>query len=402
MLPSNSRPLRVAFTSMYSETWPAGAQYLKNLFIALKSLDSPWQPAISLLVLDQAKPDSYDSLIPYTDQLLIMPPDPLSLKVWQRLSVRMPKWLSVCIAPNHPLVSYLRKHPVDALFAPAKFGPRFSIPLLSWISDFQHLHLPEIFSPEQIRTRNQVFSQFIDYADLIILSSQCALRDFARFSPHSICKARVLSFVAQIPEHTYDSDPAWVCEYYHLPQRFFYLPNQFWKHKNHELVIEALSLVRVQHPDVTVVCTGSTYEGRDPLHFARLLTMISTRNLRNHLIILGMVPYDHVPQLMRQSLAVLQPSLFEGWSTTVEEAKSVGKRIILSDIPVHREQDPPQAVFFDPHDPEMLADCLVRALREQDHGPDCELEALARERLPKRTRVFGQTFVEIVREIVPG
>ena len=65
-----------------------------------------------------------------------------------------------------------------------------------------------------------------------------------------------------------------------------------------------------------------------------------------------MLPRAHVFRLMRQSLAVLQPSLFEGWSTSVEEAKSVGKRMILLDIPVHREQDPPRALFFDPRDAE--------------------------------------------------
>jgi glycosyltransferase involved in cell wall biosynthesis len=114
-----------------------------------------------------------------------------------------------------------------------------------------------------------------------------------------------------------------------------------------------------------------------------------------------MVPHNHVFQLMRQSLAVLQPSLFEGWSTTVEEAKSVGKSVILSDIPVHHEQDPPAAVYFDPHDPEALADCLMRTFGEKKPGPDYELEAMARERLLKRINQFGRTFFEIVREVVP-
>lgn len=44
--------------------------------------------------------------------------------------------------------------------------------------------------------------------------------------------------------------------------------------------------------------------------------------------------------LMKHAIAIINPSLFEGGSTTVEEAKSLLKVIILSGIPVHREQNP--------------------------------------------------------------
>ena len=71
---------------------------------------------------------------------------------------------------------------------------------------------------------------------------------------------------------------------------------------------------------------------------------------------LGLVPRSDVIALMRYSRALINPSFFEGWSTTVEEAKSTGKRIILSDIDVHKEQNPPDGVFFNPKDPKDLAE----------------------------------------------
>jgi hypothetical protein len=36
---------------------------------------------------------------------------------------------------------------------------------------------------------------------------------------------------------------------------------------------------------------------------------------------------------------------------TVEETKSIGKTIVLSDIPIHREQAPASALYFDPSTP---------------------------------------------------
>ncbi|NEQ25188.1 MAG: glycosyltransferase family 4 protein, partial [Microcoleus sp. SIO2G3] len=100
------------------------------------------------------------------------------------------------------------------------------------------------------------------------------------------------------------------------------------------------------------------------------------------------------------SLAVLQPSFFEGWSTTVEEAKSLGKRMILSAFSVHREQNPPQSVFFNPHEPQSLADALVRAFEENKPGPDYELEQLTRQQLSTRTKEFGRVFIEVVKEVI--
>ena len=394
---SNNRQLRIAFPNMAGARWTAGLHYLRNLFAALKSLDYHGRPEIALLVSHQTQPNSNNNLNSYVDQLLC-PPKPA---LWQRLVGRIQRRLGIGWSGlESPLGPYLREHQIDCIFAATEFGPRFNVPLLTWIPDFQHLHLPEMFPPETIRGRDEKFSRVADHADRVILSSRDALRDFERFAPQSAHKARILSFVAQVPEDIYDSDPAWVCDYYHLPRRFIYLPNQFWNHKNHGVVVEALTLLKARHREITVVCTGNTNEFRDPLYFAKLLATISERNLRNNLIILGFVPYGHLFKLMRQSLAVLQPSLFEGWSTVVEESKSVGKSVILSDIPVHLEQDPPQAIFFDPYRPEQLADCLVRISDEKKPGPDHELEALAQKQLPERTREYGRTFMEIVAEVL--
>jgi hypothetical protein len=62
---------------------------------------------------------------------------------------------------------------------------------------------------------------------------------------------------------------------------------------------------------------------------------------------------------MRHSLAVIQPSLFEGWSTVVEDARCLGKKIILSDLLVQVEQNPQGSEFFERHSPQQLADLIA-------------------------------------------
>ena len=119
-----------------------------------------------------------------------------------------------------------------------------------------------------------------------------------------------------------------------------------------------------------------------------------------NVIFLGLVPIPDLFQLMRRSLAVVQPSLFEGWSTIVEEVKSLGCPILLSDLAVHREQQPEQAVYFDSTDVDSMAETFVKAWGECAPGPHGELELTARERFSSRAHAFAGQFMQYAAEAV--
>jgi len=301
-------------------------------------------------------------------------------------------------ALSEPLITdkVCKKQAINVVFALSIYIPikRHSVPWVSWIPDFQHLHLKEMFSDEEINDRNHGFIKIALNSDCIMLSSQDCLRDFKNLIPEQVSKARVVPFVAQIPARVYDQDPINICKIYNLPNKFFFLPNQFWKHKNHSVVINAIKILSQSHPEIVVVCSGGVGDYRSQDYFASLLNDTSRLNIRNNFILLGLVPYEHVFSLIRQSCAVIQPSLFEGWSTTVEETKSLGKRVILSNIKVHREQNPSGGIFFNPLDPDELAALLVNVYKGTPPGPDFEMEIHARAELPERTKEFGRNILE--------
>jgi glycosyltransferase involved in cell wall biosynthesis len=385
--------LRIAFANIETAGWTAGGHYLRNVFAALRCLEPQRRPEI--ILLESEGHGEQNSLVECADHIVMRPKVPYRYSLQQRVARRLPGRIGRLLESKPPLTKILHQSEVKCLFSLEMFGPKFDLPIVSWIPDFQHMHLPQMFSGAEIRERDQLFCRISAEASTIVVSSKSALHDFERFIDKQAFKARLASFVAQIPANIYDIDPATVCARYHLPQRFFYLPNQFWKHKNHQIIVEALAIAVERHPEVTVVCTGNTYDHRHPHYFAQLLATIAERDLRNNILILGLIPHHHTFQLTRQALAVLQPSLFEGWSTTVEEAKSIGKRVIASDIPTHREQDAPQAHYFDPRDPEALAFYLVDMLDNAATGPDTALERTARKQLPGRMRIFGETLLDI-------
>lgn len=392
---SPERRLRLAFGNLCTNQWIAGCHYLKNLLIALQRTTA--QP--KAVLYGAAADDSQKLLADFVEATLTSPLDRRRPLRW---AYRLERLLGLPLGLSRLAAADLRRHGVDAIFASSDLGPGFNLPLLAWLPDFQHLHLLEMFSAAELKLRDNAYLRTAQRAGRIIISSQSVLADLQRFAPAEAGKGRVVNFVAHPPAGVYATAPGWVCARYHLPERFFYLPNQFWKHKNHAVVVEALGRLGSEAAGVTVVCSGNTSDRRQPHYFAQLEARVEQLQLRERFVILGMIPHDHVYQLIRQSQAVLQPSLFEGWSTSVEEAKSIGKRLVLADLPVHREQAPPAGVYFDPHDPQALAERLTEVSAEANPGPDVALEAAAQAELPRRSRAFGEVFMQAVQELVPG
>jgi glycosyltransferase involved in cell wall biosynthesis len=171
--------------------------------------------------------------------------------------------------------------------------------------------------------------------------------------------------------------------------------NQFWQHKNHLVVLKALELLRRRGVFPSVVCTGELKDYRNPEYTRMIAELIAPFQKDGQIRMLGLVPRRRQIELLRRALAVIQPSLFEGWSTVVEDARVLGRPCLLSDFPVHREQNPPGSRFFTPNSPESLAELMAEEWRHAQPGPDKRTEAEARIRSERRIREVGEVFLQI-------
>ena len=289
-----------------------------------------------------------------------------------------------------------REHRIDVLFECAQFyGWRFPFPRVAWITDFQHRHLPELFGFGAYWKRDLGFRAQIFSRRQVMLSSEDSRSDCETFFPRSMGRTSVVRS-AMLPPNLSDDDGAQaIASSYQLPERYFYLPNQFWKHKNHRTVIEALRILRQKGNSTVVAASGRAEDYRHPEHFAALQALVHAYGLTHNFRFLGVVPRPHVFALMRSCTALINPSLSEGWSTTVEEGKSLGVPMLLSDLRVHREQARDYAYFFDPEAASQLASLMVRhqALPHASRR-DREQEAIAASQ--HRTRQFAVDFAETV------
>ena len=301
---------------------------------------------------------------------------------------------------NDLLQDFLKKHRIQALFGLTLQNSCGDIPVLSWIYDFRHVHVPEMFSRSEIHLRNKIFHRTAKVSERIILMSESAKHDFEVFVPKYANKARVLKTASLIPLAVYESSPSSVLTVYGLPEKFFYFPSQYWKHKNHESLFQAICLLKKKGFRIFAVCTGPQEDRYCKSHFARLTSLIKELDIEEEVVLLGMVPRMHMFHLIRQCVCVLNPSLFEGFGLTADEARSVGKRALLSDIPAHREQSPPKGMYFDIHSISDLAEKIASIWNEAPPGPDLVLERKAREDMPKRISESALSLIETVKEVL--
>lgn len=381
---------RVGFAPhLGGEAWLGGTSYFRNLFSALGALEGgAIEPVLLIRAGDEKRaaelgPRVTTARIPdFLDRA-----SSLTAKALARLG---PLWW---LAWRRFLVG----QGIEAISHSPSLLPARLLPSLGIIYDFQHRHLPDMFAERDYRARERVFRSICRRHSLVLVSSESALSDLRRFLPRHAHKGRVLHFVADLSGKAV-SPPEALKRRYDLPDAYVYLPNQFWKHKNHATVVHALDVLRRQGREIVVAASGTNADYRHPEHFGALLATVEGLGLGRLFRWLGVLPYEDVLGLMRASAAVLNPSFFEGWSTTVEEAKSMGKTVLLSDIPVHREQKPERGLYFRADSPQALAECLAAALDAYSPEQDARAMEKARAEMPARVRGYARRYQELVFE----
>ncbi len=289
----------------------------------------------------------------------------------------------------------VKKHEIGAIgpiLHPAQLVSR--VKNLAWIPDFQPFLLSDLYDEAELSRIFQRTKTLVTKADRIILSSLDSHAVFQELFPEMAHKARVLSFPSALSFDQGMPDPGDVLKKYSLPEKFILLANQFWKHKNHKTVIQAMRLLRERSNEIPfLVLTGlpADFRDRNNTMFSELLQEISSSAIRDQVCMLGLVPREDLLGLLRRASAIVQPSLFEGWNTTVEDAKALRCPLLVSEIAVHREQAP-HAMFFDPRDPASCAFSLSKTWMENE--PPSTLRDVDPEYRGQRIR-FGQLAREI-------
>jgi glycosyltransferase involved in cell wall biosynthesis len=220
-------------------------------------------------------------------------------------------------------------------------------------------YFPDHLTQDQRKDYFDNVEKIVYSKDKVIISSFDIFKDLKKFHPNYTCQVEVLRFTAVLPAFN-DLNVQSVKAKFDITKPFVITPNQFWVHKNHLLLFKAAKILKERGIDFQMIFTGGTSVEKDFTYFQSLEIFIEKNDLRNQIKILGIIDRSDQLILMKHSVAIVQPSLFEGWSTLVEESKALSKYIIVSDIAIHREQIKDNCAFFDPNDEIELSNILEK------------------------------------------
>lgn len=378
---------RIGLTLSEDSRWIGGSIYLQNLVHALASLCPRDRPELTLLcsVTPESKLVRHLSSFDFVSGTL---PHPIPFRTLPRLIDRVRRRLA------HPRPAEVD---IDLEFPVFDVGQRVW-PALYWIPDFQHKAMPHLFSRQELSWRDTSYSRIARQHGVLLLSSQAALSDFRRWFPDAVVRPRVWSFCSSLGAAA--DGGANPHTQYGLPEKFLYVANQFWAHKDHATVFRALAMLKARGITPTIVCTGLEDDYRNPDFFKGLMKDAAGLGVAAQIRSLGLVPREDQVEIFRHAAAVVQPSLFEGWSTVVEDAKTLGRPLILSDIAPHLEQATGNDRFFRAGSAEDLTQVLETLWPKLAPGPDPSAERAALEDTARRRPELARAFMAIAEEAI--
>ena len=261
--------------------------------------------------------------------------------------------------------SLLKNIGANLLFCPFT-APTFfesGIPTVCTIYDLQYKTYPEFFSLEDVAHREHTFKEACRQASMLT-----AISDYARQSaiqhgglePEKIQTIYLQMAHRIIAENTQDKS---VLKRLALEeQQYLLYPANFWKHKNHEMLLTAFGIAAQEGlaAKIKLVCTGAPGPRQ-----AWLIEATQKMNLADRVIFPGYLSDAELAVLMVNCAGLIFPSLYEGFGIPVVEAMAAGIPVACSNLTSLPEVVDKAAILFNPRVPTEIAEAMISLIEDK-------------------------------------
>ena len=251
---------------------------------------------------------------------------------------------------------------------PLKHAIAAGLPFVIAVHDLQHRlqpEFPEVSANGEAEARERLYRNAARRATLVIAESETGKEDLlACYGEYGLEeeRIRILPYVPtpSVLEHS-AQDEAAPAAGYSLPDRYLFYPAQFWPHKNHLRLVEAVALLKREHGlDVPLVLCGSHDFDLPERTHAEMVARAAALGIDDRIHDLGYVPDGHVRSLYAGAVALVMPTFFGPTNIPIVEAWACGCPVLTSDIRGVREQAKDAAVLVDPRSIESIANGITR------------------------------------------
>ncbi|QND15471.1 glycosyltransferase family 4 protein [Rhizobium leguminosarum bv. trifolii] len=219
------------------------------------------------------------------------------------------------------------------------------------------LEFPEVSSDGKFEEREWHFSTCLPRAVAIMVASRQLLKRIV--TRYGIDEERMIAMPFEpspFLTEAHSIDRVAALDNYGLKDGYYFYPAQFWPHKNHIRILEAISLLKQKlavDSDIRVV-----FSGGDHGNVAWIKQQARQLGVSDNVTFLGFVPVDHMRALYEGALAVVMSTYFGPTNLPPLEAWALGRPLIYS---AHlNEQIGDAALLADADDAGQWADAMLR------------------------------------------
>jgi glycosyltransferase involved in cell wall biosynthesis len=217
-----------------------------------------------------------------------------------------PAQRSATTADQSAVRDFLTPYELDLMLFPQwTEGCRdWGVPYVCAVHDLQHRlqpEFPEVSMLGKWAQREEFFSRALPGARMVLVDSEVGREHVAAFYGIESAKIRVLPYTVPpaIPGQAQPVD---------VPPRFFLYPAQFWPHKNHFRIVEAMGLLKREGLEVHTIFTGTDPELWGVADTCRRLA--TAHGIGHQLRFTGYVPDAALQGLYREAVGLVMPTFF--------------------------------------------------------------------------------------------
>jgi glycosyltransferase involved in cell wall biosynthesis len=292
------------------------------------------------------------------------------------------------------LARWWRQQGIERMIYPQPQALAFEVglPYAVAIHDLQHRLQPEfaeVSADGEWEVREYILRNCCRHASQILVDSELGREHVLFFyGPYGVTErqVQVLPFLpsSMLPRDIPAARQQEIRRCLSIPERYVFYPAQFWPHKNHLRIVEALEQLKRMHQlCVPAVFCGSHTGAQRDRHFQLLMDMARQCGVADQIHVLGYVPDDELAALYTGAVALVMPTFFGPTNIPVIEAWALRCPVLTSDLPGTREQAGDAAVLVDPR----MVDALTLGIRRlwTDEALRQDLMARGQQRLATYT-----------------
>jgi len=232
---------------------------------------------------------------------------------------------------------------IDLLWILGPYDIDTNIPFIFTVWDLGHILFP--FFPEykdnEWNNRERLYNKMLKKATYIITGNQTGKNEIVVNYSINSDKIHIIPF--PIPKFCFKDIKNNYSSPVSIKHPFVFFPAQFWAHKNHIIIIEAIKWLRdVKKININCYFTGYDYGNLDHIN-----KMIDKNNLHDQIFILGFISQEDLIFLYMNALAMVFPSFLGPNNLPLFEATAFGCPLLYSNIPGHIEQMEGNGLPFD-------------------------------------------------------